>query len=62
MTQRLITSIVMIAVALPILIYGKLPFTVLGIFLTLVAVSEMIGMKETVKKAPIEMKIFTMLA
>ncbi|MGL4337127.1 MAG: phosphatidate cytidylyltransferase [Turicibacter sp.] len=62
MSQRLITAIVIIAIALPILIYGKLPFIALGIFLTLVAVQEMIDMKETVNKAPIEIKILTMFA
>lgn len=46
MKQRVITAIIMIALLIPILIYGKLPFVILGIFLTLVATQEMIEMKE----------------
>ena len=62
MKQRVITAIIMIAVGLPILIYGKLPFIILGVLLALVATQEMIDMKETVAKTPIEVKLFTMLA
>ena len=62
MKQRVITAIIMIAVGLPILIYGKLPFIILGLLLALVATQEMIDMKETVAKTPIEVKLFTMLA
>lgn len=62
MKQRVITAIVIIAIGLPILIYGKLPFVILGIFLSLVATQEMIDMKETVTKTPIEIKLFTMIA
>lgn len=62
MKQRIVTAIIMIAIVLPILIYGKLPFIILGILLTLVATQEMIDMKETVTKTPVEVKVFTMLA
>ena len=62
MKQRVITAIIMIAILLPILFYGKLPFIILGILLTLVATQEMIDMKETRAKTPIEVKLFTMVA
>ena len=62
MKQRVITAIIMIALLIPILIYGKLPFVILGIFLTLVATQEMIEMKEKSVKTPLEVKIFTMVA
>ena len=62
MKQRIITAIIMIAIVLPILIYGKLPFIILGVLLALVATQEMIEMKETVIKTPAEVKVFTMFA
>lgn len=62
MKQRVLTAIVIIAVGLPILIYGKLPFVILGVFLALVATQEMIDMKETVTTTPIEIKLFTIIA
>jgi len=62
MKQRVTTAVIMIAIALPILIYGGLPFAILGIILTLIATHEMIEMRETKAKTPIEVKIFTMLA
>ena len=62
MKQRVITAIIMISLLIPILIYGKLTFVILVIFLTLVATQEMIEMKEKSVKTPLEVKIFTMVA
>ena len=36
MKQRVITAIIMIALLIPILIYGKLPFVILGIYMALI--------------------------
>ena len=62
MKQRVLTALVIIAIGLPILIYGKLPFILLGVLLALVASQEMIDLRETASKTPIEIKIFTMIA
>lgn len=62
MKQRVLTALVIIAIGLPILIYGKLPFILLGVLLALVASQEMIDLRETVSKTPIEIKLFTMIA
>jgi len=62
MKQRITTAVMMIVVALPILIYGGLPFVILGIILTLVATHEMITMRENTVKAPLEVKLFTQIA
>jgi len=62
MKQRVTTAGIIIAVALPILIYGGMPFVILGVFLVVIATQEMIKMRETVAQTPIEVKIFTMIA
>ncbi|CUM72502.1 phosphatidate cytidylyltransferase [Turicibacter sanguinis] len=62
MKQRVLTAIVIIAIGLPILIYGRLPFIILGVLLALVASQEMIDMRETISKTPVEIKVFTMIA
>ena len=62
MKQRVLTAIVIIAIGLPILIYGRLPFIILGVLLALVASQEMIDMRETISKTPLEIKVFTMIA
>ena len=62
MKQRVTTAVILIAITVPILIYGGLPFIILGIALTLIATHEMIEMRETAVKAPLEVKLFTMIA
>ena len=62
MKQRMITALGIIAVTLPVLIFGGLPFTILGIALALLATKEMIEVRETVSKAPLEIKLLTMIA
>lgn len=62
MKQRIITAIIMVLIGVPIVVYGNVPVLILGLVLSLVAVREMIAMKDTVSKTPMEIKIFTMLA
>lgn len=62
MKQRVTTAVIIIAIALPILIYGGLPFVLLGVLTTLLATQEMIGMRETTNKVPLEIKLFTMVS
>jgi phosphatidate cytidylyltransferase len=62
MKQRVTSAILIIAVALPILIYGSFPFIILGLAVTIVAAYEMIQMRETVNKTPLEIKAFAVIA
>ena len=62
MKQRILTAIIMVLIGVPIVVYGNVPVLILGLVLSLVAVREMIAMKDTVSKTPMEIKIFTMLA
>jgi len=62
MKQRLITAALIIAVALPVIIIGGAPIIILGAILTVVAAGEMIHMRGTVNRAPLEAKILVCAA
>lgn len=67
MKQRIITSIFIIGPLIPIF-YVKIQFNqnfplfVLGIFLSIIAINEMISMKETEKKLPISIHLISYLS
>ena len=62
MKQRIITAIIMVLIGVPIVVYGNYPVLILGGGLSLVAVREMISMKDITTKTPIEIKLFTIIA
>lgn len=62
MKQRIITAMLLIAVALPVILFGGMPLLLLGAVLTIVAVTEMISIRETINPAPLEVKILVALA
>ncbi len=62
MTKRLLTAIIIIAVALPLILIGNVPFLIFGSVVALIAIFEMIQLLPHTQKVPIEVKVFTVLA
>ena len=58
MTKRVISAIVMVAIFIPFLIIGELPFAVFMSVLSLLGLYELLKVRETKKKFPIVLKVF----
>ncbi|MBE6153589.1 MAG: phosphatidate cytidylyltransferase [Firmicutes bacterium] len=61
MKIRIISSLVMLAIVIPISIIGGIPFTVATLIIGLCALKEMIDIRETKKKFPFLMKLMSYL-
>ena len=61
MTKRVISAIVLIAIFVPFLIIGELPFAIFMSVLSLLGLYELLKVRETKKKFPIVLKIFAYL-
>lgn len=59
MKERVITAILLIAVSIPILLYGKWPFYIVITIIGLIGLSEIIKLKERDNKLPIAIKLIT---
>ena len=62
MTQRLLTALVILAVAIPLVVIGNVPFIILGLGVASIAIFEMFNLLPKKEYVPIEVKIFTVLA
>ena len=58
MKIRIISAIIMIAIFVPILIIGELPFAIFMAILSMLGLYELIKVRETKKKYPVFLKIF----
>jgi len=61
MTKRILGAIVLIAIFVPFLIIGELPFTILMSVLSIFGLYELLKVRETKKKFPLVLKIFAYL-
>jgi len=61
MKQRIMTAMVLLAVFIPLLIYGGMPFQILGFVAVFVATLEMIAMRNNVRTMTSDSKSFTIL-
>ena len=61
MQKRLISAIVMLIIVIPILIIGSYPFLALGGILSVLALKELIDLKDHEKKLPDIIKIFSFI-
>jgi len=61
MKTRLISSIVLLAIAIPVFIVGDIFYTIAIILLSMLALREYIGIKETKKELPIFIKLLAYL-
>ena len=61
MTERLITALVILAITIPIVIVGKLPFLILGMILVVLATIELLNVLPNTKYVPFEVKAMTIL-
>ncbi len=58
MTKRVLSAVILLAIFIPILVIGDLPFSILMSLLSLCALYELINIKETKKELPIFIKLF----
>jgi phosphatidate cytidylyltransferase len=58
MTKRILGAIILVAIFVPFLIIGELPFTILMSVLSLFGLYELLKVRESKKKFPIVLKIF----
>ena len=61
MTKRIISAIVLIAIFVPFIIIGELPFTIFMSVISMFGLYELLKVRETKKKFPIVLKIFAYL-
>ena len=61
MTKRVISAIVMIAVFVPFLIIGGIPFTILMSVISVFGLYELLHIRETKKEFPLYMKLIAYL-
>ena len=61
MTKRVLSAVAIVLIFVPLLIIGGLPFTILMSVLGLMALYELIHIKESKKKLPLIVKIFAYL-
>ena len=61
MTKKILGAIVLIAIFVPFLIIGELPFTILMSVLSIFGLYELLKVRETKKKFPLVLKIFAYL-
>lgn len=61
MKKRIISAIVMLAIAIPLLIIGKLPFAIFVTILGVCGLYELLHVREEKKKIPFLLKIFAYL-
>ena len=61
MTKRIISAIVLIAIFVPFIIVGELPFTIFMSVLSILGLYEILKVRETKKKFPLVLKIFAYL-
>ena len=61
MTKRILGAIILIAIFVPFLIIGELPFTILMSVLSIFGLYELLKVRETKKKFPLVLKIFAYL-
>lgn len=61
MTKKILGAIVLIAIFVPFLIVGELPFTILMSVLSIFGLYELLKVRETKKKFPLVLKIFAYL-
>ena len=61
MTKRIISAIVLIAIFVPFIIIGELPFTIFMSVLSILGLYELLKVRETQKKFPLLLKIFAYL-
>lgn len=59
MKKRIISAIVLLAIFVPLLIIGGLPFRILGALVSLLAIYELLNIRENRKKFPLFLKIIT---
>lgn len=59
MKKRVISAIVMLAIAIPITIIGGVPFTIAALILGLIALKEMLDIRETKKSFPFLVKFLS---
>lgn len=58
MTKRILGAVILVAIFVPFLIIGELPFTILMSVLSLFGLYELLKVRESKKKFPIVLKIF----
>ena len=61
MTKKILGAIILIAIFVPFLIIGELPFTILMSVLSIFGLYELLKVRETKKKFPLVLKIFAYL-
>ncbi|MGN0973706.1 MAG: phosphatidate cytidylyltransferase [Bacilli bacterium] len=59
MKKRIISAIVLLLIFIPLLIIGGLPFRILGALVSLLAIYELLNIRENRKKFPLFLKIIT---
>ena len=59
MKKRIISAIVLLAIFVPLLIIGGLPFRILGALVSLLAIYELLNIRENRKKFPLFLKLIT---
>ena len=58
MKVRIISAIILLIVFIPVLIIGKLPFSLLMLFAAMLGLHELLGLRKTKKEFPIFMELF----
>lgn len=58
MKVRIISAIILLIVFIPVLIIGKLPFSLLMLFAAMFGLHELLGLRKTKKEFPIFMELF----
>lgn len=59
MKTRIISAIIMLAIAIPLFLLGGWAYSILVLVLSVLATKELIGIRETKKEFPISMKLIT---